>query len=171
MLSGIVLASARILLVGVLACISLSAQQNVGAIIGTVRDTSGAVVVGAQLMAQQIATGVQIKVQSNAVGSYAFPSLNVGAYTLTASTVGFKTVTRSDLRVVSGITLSVDIELHVGETTETISVTGELPAVDTVSTTVGTTRTVEEIRNLPLQVSGAARSSLVFLKTLSAVTP
>jgi hypothetical protein len=163
-------ASARMLLV-VVASVSLPAQQNVGAIIGTVRDSSDAMVVGAQLVAQHVATGVQTKVLSNAVGAYAFPSLSVGIYSLTASSPGFKTVTRSDLRVVSGTKLAVDIGLSVGETTETISVTGEVPAVDTVSTTVGTTRTVEEIRNLPLQVAGAARSSLSFLKTLSAVTP
>ena len=77
----------------------------------------------------------------------------IGEYTLTITPPSrFKTVRRENIRVVSAVALKIDVELSLGEVTEITQVTAELPAVETVSNTVGTTRVTEEIASLPLAV-------------------
>src|SRR5262245_23751013 len=109
--------------VGILAFVSAAfGQQNVGSIRGSVVASAKGIVVGADVLANNNQTGQEIKTQTNSAGAYNFPSLPVGEYTLTASFTGFKTVKHSDVRVISGVTLTVDIELPVGEITQTTDV-------------------------------------------------
>lgn len=149
---------------------ALYGQQNVGSIRGIVKDPSGGIIVGATLVARHEATGVETTVQSNSEGTYNFPALNVGVYNLTVSFQGFKTAKRTELRVVSGNAQTVDVELPVGEISETTTVTEQLTNIDTASTAIGTTRTVEEIKDLPLQMSGQARNYLGYLLTLPGIS-
>ena len=71
---------------------ALNAQQNVGAIIGVVRDPSGAVVPDASVTARSVSQGVETKVKSNSAGAYAFPALPIGEYAVTVRASGFKTL-------------------------------------------------------------------------------
>src|SRR5262249_36081038 len=144
---------------------ALLAQQNVGSIKGTVNDATGAVVVGASVVVLHQATGVETKKVANDVGAFVFPNLEIGEYTLTITAPGFKTSTWPNLRVISGVSLTVDGQLSLGAITEKIEVTAQSLNVDTTTSTMGTTRTSEEIKNMPLQLSGSARSSLNFLRT------
>ena len=96
-------------------CAAMYGQQNVGAIKGVAQDPSGGVIVGASVLVQQIETGIETKGHTNAEGAYSFTSLNVGLYDLTVTFEGFRTIRKTSLRVVSGITLTQDIELPVGE--------------------------------------------------------
>src|SRR4029453_1750018 len=77
-------------------------QQNVGLLKGTVRDPSGAIIVGASLTLKSESTGTELTAVTDATGSYAFLNLLIGAYTLTVSQPGFKTFRQTDIRVVSG---------------------------------------------------------------------
>src|SRR5262249_11491700 len=89
----------------------------------------------------QEATGVQTETVSNTSGYYTFPALNVGTYTLTVNSRGFRTARRSGLRVVSGIALEANFDLIVGSTTQVVNVTGGTLPIDTMSSTQGTRRT------------------------------
>lgn len=151
------------------ACLA-SAQQRTGAIVGTVLDASGAAVPGARVTAQHSATGVDVEVSSSGEGSFAFPALAIGEYSVRVSAPGFKATERPLLRVVSGETVSLEVVLSVGELTETVTVTDELPPVDFSRTTAGAAQTSETISNLPLQVAGSSRRSLDFLATMPGVT-
>jgi hypothetical protein len=156
-----------VLLIGTVA----QAQQNVGSIKGTVEDPSGGAIPSAVVVARDQATGVGRKTVTNKAGAYSFPQLDIGLYTLTVSAPGFKTTERSDIHVIAGLALTFDIQLILGQVSQVVSVTAQAVNVDTTSTNMGsTTRTSEDIHNMPLQLSGSARSSLNFLRMLSTLT-
>ena len=111
------------------------AQQNVGAVVGVVRDPSGAVVPNASLTVRSLATGVATEVKSNTEGAYAFPSVPIGEYTLTIRAVGFKTLERPAVRIVSSVTITLDVTLEVGLVSQSVEVTGLAPKVDSTTTT------------------------------------
>jgi hypothetical protein len=145
---------------------SVKAQQNVGSVTGTVRDTSDALVPGASVTARQTSTGIENQTVSNGVGAYTFPSLTIGDYIITASKVGFATVQKTGIRVVSAEAVSLDFELTVGTVVQTTTVSASATVVDTTRTATGATRVVEEISNLPLANEGGARNALQFMRTL-----
>src|SRR5689334_275466 len=129
------------------------AQQDLGSITGTVRDPSGAVVPGAEVIAQRTETGVESKIPTRGDGSYTFPSLHIGTYALRVTATGFKTAEAKDLRVVAGETVTMDFALQLGQVAQVTTVTGAAPLVDTKTNTLGTTRTVEESKDLPLEMA------------------
>ncbi len=143
------------------------AQLGLGQLVGTVRDPSGGVIPGADVVAVEVDTGVESRVITTSSGQYAFLNLSVGTYTVRASLAGFQTVEQADLRVFVGQALTRDFELPVGDVTQVVTVTAELVTEDTTSTTTGQTRLSEELVDLPLQVAGGRRNTLLFLKTLA----
>jgi len=147
----------------------LCGQQNVGSIKGTVRDPSGAIMPGVSAVVRDQATGVETKTTTNETGAYEFLGLGIGEYTLTVSAPGFKTTETPDIRLVAGSILTFDLKLTLGAVTERVTVSARAAPLDTSSTTMGTTVTSEQLRNLPLQLAGQPRSSLNFLATLSTV--
>ena len=145
---------------------ALYAQQDLGIVTGTVRDPSGAVVPGAEVIAQRAETGVETKVLSGADGIYTVPALHVGTYALRVAAAGFKTAEARDLRVVAGETLTMDFTLQLGQVAQVTTVTAAAALVDTKTNTLGTTRTVEEIKDLPLEMAGQGRSYLGWFLTV-----
>ena len=126
------------------------AQMNVGNIVGTITDPTGAVVPSAKLALVNQATQVTQETQTNASGFYTFKALPVGRYKLSVTLSGFQTYERPDIQVVSGETVTLDVKLVVGQETQTITVTGEAPLLDTATANSGTTRTEGEIEALPV---------------------
>jgi len=102
----------------------LSAQNVVltGFLSGRVTDPSGAVVSGASVVVQNLATGVEQSATTNHAGIYQFPALMPGTYSVTASLKGFRDVQILVL-VLVGHTTSEDIKLQVGASTDTVKVT------------------------------------------------
>ena len=147
-------------------CFVARAQQSVGTIQGTIKDPSGGVIIGARVAVQHEATGTETVAVTNELGSYLLQNLNVGLYELSASYQGFQTVKKSNVRVISGIVLIQDIELPVGETSQISTVQAQIDMVDTTSTTIGNTRTLEEITDLPLQMQGQYRNTNSFVVNL-----
>ena len=146
----------------------LYAQENVGHIRGTVSDATGAVIPDVTVTLAHEATGVVREVATNSAGAYAFIRLPLGEYSVRTRAEGFKSGERL-LRIVSSVTQTVDFTLEIGDVTETVSVTAQVLTVDTSSNVVGTTRTTEEITELPLLMSGSARSATDFLRTMPGV--
>jgi len=152
-----------------LLAIGAYAQQNSGSIRGTVQDPSGHVISGATVIARHVATEANSSTLTNETGGYVFPTLPIGIYTMTASSTGFKTVERTEVRVVSGEALRLDFDLQLGELTQKVQVLAEVVQVDTTSSTTGTTRTSEEITNLPIQMQGQYRNVMSFMLNLPGV--
>jgi hypothetical protein len=147
----------------------LLAQENVGEIAGVVSDPTGARVPNASVTARSLSRGVQLEVSTNADGAYSFPSLPIGEYTLTAGASGFKTLERPSVRVVSAVTSTIDFELQLGQSSESVQVLATASKVETSATTEGTTRVTEEINELPLLLNGGTRNAINFIKTLPGV--
>ncbi len=136
---------------------------------GTVKDASGAAVVGASLAVTERTTGVVTTTTSNGAGAYAFFNLPIGYYDMKVTNTGFKTESVENIRLDAGEDLTYDVRLTVGAVAESVTVSATAAKLDTTDSVMGTTTTNEEIRDLPLQMGGQPRSALSFLTTLSTV--
>jgi outer membrane receptor protein involved in Fe transport len=128
-----------------LAAATLHAQP---AITGTIRDAAGAPIAGANVAAINLDRNQKLQTVSDAAGRFRFPVLAVGAYQLIAARDGFATW-RRDLRLAVGNSLDIPITLAISQS-ETIDVSGALPAIDTARTEIASNVSAEEVRTLPL---------------------
>jgi hypothetical protein len=127
------------------------AQVVTGSIVGTIKDTSGAVIPGASVVATSVATGLQREAVTDDEGQYTIPNVPAGDYRIKASHTGFQSsvIERMELRVLQ--TASIDLTLQAGSVTEELTVTGNTsPILDTETSDLGRVVTEEEIKNLPL---------------------
>ncbi len=99
------------------------------AIVGTVRDTSGAVVPAVAITVTNVATNVRRTVQTDATGNYGVPSLVVGDYLVTAEKAGFKTLVTKDVIIQADKTARVDFALPLGTINESVEVKAEASAM------------------------------------------
>ncbi|MGD0130027.1 MAG: carboxypeptidase-like regulatory domain-containing protein, partial [Terriglobia bacterium] len=99
------------------------AQQIVGAITGTVFDSSGAAVGNAAVKAHNVATNLDVAVHSESNGTYSISNLPAGTYELTFTKEGFETETHTQVLVQEGRTATVDGSLKVGSVSTTVEVT------------------------------------------------
>lgn len=121
---------ARMLLVFVL-CVA--AQTQNGDILGTVHDQSGAVVAGVKITAEDSGTGVRREVKTSEDGTYRFDKLPKGNYTITAELAGFKRFIGQNVELATSQVLRNDINLEVGQTTESVTVEASASVVQTDS--------------------------------------
>ncbi len=113
--------------------LALHAQDYRGALLGRVTDPTGAVVPGASVVAVSQAHNVKTSTLTNAEGNYLMPYLEPGTYTVTVEAPGFKRLVRSNVDIRIGEKLELNFQLEVGAPTETVSVTAELPLLQTAS--------------------------------------
>jgi Carboxypeptidase regulatory-like domain len=133
-----------------LACGPLFSQANQGTIQGGVFDQSGGVVAGAMVTVTDVARGITRSLVADAAGQYVTPALDPGTYTVRAEAKGFRIEEHRGVLVEVGKNVRVDLTLQPGEQTQTVTVTGEIPAIDTTDATLGGTVTNEAINALPL---------------------
>jgi len=129
----------------------LQAQTaTTGTIVGTVRDSSGAMVPGATVEATDLATKAVRSVLSNDVGQYVLSTLMPGSYDLKVTAAGFQAAVVTAVKVEVAKAATVDVELKVGALTETVTVTGEsAPALQTLDATLGEVVNSKSLENLP----------------------
>lgn len=125
-------------------------EAGTGTINGTVTDPSGAVVAGANVTATNKATGLTREVKTSDGGVFTFVRLPVGMYDLKFDFQGFKTLTRPDLPLTVGAVATVDITLQVGATGESVTVTEEVPVIETTRSQVSTLVSEKLVRDLPI---------------------
>jgi len=141
----------RLLLAAVLLWPALAAAQAVtGTIIGRITDGSGAVVPGVTVTLTNTGTKLTRVVTTDSDGEYTAPSLPPGPYTIVAEISGFKSVTVPDVDLGVDQRLRMDMKLEVGALTETVTIEGTSPLVQTSSSELGTTVQEEQIQTLPL---------------------
>ena len=136
-------------------------QQNTGTVSGTVSDQQGAVIPGAAVEVRNVATNVLFTAATNENGLYTAPGLAVGEYEISAESAGFKRAVRSGLTLQVNQIARVDLQLEIGQVTETIEVTGEAPLVDTGDATLG--EVIERRRVSDLPINGRSALALTLL--------
>ncbi|MGH9784184.1 MAG: carboxypeptidase regulatory-like domain-containing protein, partial [Terriglobia bacterium] len=125
-------------------------QVNTATISGTVRDASGAVLPGANVVVRNQDTGLTRTVTSNAAGRYVAPALGLGDYQVTAQLAGFQTTVRSGIALTVGQEAVIDLTLQVGAVTQTVEVTGEAPLIELSNANLGGLINDQTIRDMPL---------------------
>ena len=129
----------------------LMAQTSQGRILGTVTDSSGAVVAGAKITITSRATNVSQTVMTTSSGDYLLPNVDPGAYTVAAEAKGFKKSLSSVFTVDVARDARVNLQMQPGAVSETVEVTGQQTLVDTTETTLNGLITNKAITELPLQ--------------------
>lgn len=127
------------------------AQTYQGRILGTVTDSSGAVVPGATVVVTNSATGVSRSLKTGSAGEYVAPNLEPGPYTITAEATNFKKAEHPSVSLEVAKDVRIDFKLSPGATSETVVVTEEAPMVDTTTDVLGGTFSNTAINQLPLQ--------------------
>jgi hypothetical protein len=127
-----------------------SAQAVTGTIIGTVADSTGAVLPGVSVTVKHEETGFTRTLTSDTNGEFTAASVPTGTYTVTGEISGFKTVSLSNVQVGVDQRVRADIKLEVGAMTESVEIVAQTPIVNTSSSDLSTTVTEEQIKQLPL---------------------
>lgn len=117
--------------------VALSAQEYRGSIRGSILDPSGAVIVGAAVAAVNNETNIVARTTSNEQGNYQIPFLLPGNYTVSVEHPGFKKVQRPEVRVNINAQVTLDFNLELGGTAETVTVTGAAPLLNTATADLG----------------------------------
>ncbi|HEY6945067.1 MAG TPA: TonB-dependent receptor [Candidatus Acidoferrum sp.] len=144
-------------------------QGSTGRILGVVTDQSGGFVANARVTITDVARGVSQNLTTDSDGAYVAINLLPGTYTVRAEYKGFKTFERKNILLEVGKDVRIDAVLQPGTATETITITEEVPMVDTTSTTLGGTISNEIINDLPL--NGRNYQNLISLRPGTSIYP
>jgi hypothetical protein len=137
------------------------AQTDTASVVGTVRDSLGAVVPGVTVTATQTGTNVALTARTNASGQYIFPTLRIGTYTVTAELEGFRRTRVPDVELNVQERVEINLTLEVGQVTEAVQVTGATPLLQTESANIGYSVDERQLKDLPLL--GRRYAELAFL--------
>lgn len=143
----------RLILIGSLVLFLASparSQFETAEVLGTVRDGTGAVIVGAAVTLTNQATGIEAKTTTDGNGNYNFFNVRVGRYTLTVEAPGFAKVTTPDVTVNVNARQRVDVSMQPGQVTEVIEVTGIAAPLQTDSSEKSHVVHSDQIAGLPL---------------------
>lgn len=128
----------------------LFGQVDRGGIVGTVRDSSDAVVPDATVTITNTETNQSVKLTTDSAGSYVANLLRIGKYAVTAEKEGFQKTVQSNVEVGVNQVVRVDLVLQVGAVTQVVEVTGAPPLVQSETSSLGTIETERRIVDLPL---------------------
>ncbi len=136
-------------LLAFLLCCAAHGQETRGTLVGRVTDPAGAVVPATEVRAMNTATGVSAVAKSNESGNFTLPYLLPGTYTLSAELAGFKKFVREGIEVRVNDTIEVNIELTVGNVSESIEVHAETPLLSTAEASLGQVIDQRRVQELP----------------------
>jgi hypothetical protein len=145
------IASVILILVITVLCASPAYAQVSGAsLTGTVKDPSSAIIPNAQVSITDVATGIVRTVSTDVAGFYSAPNLLPGNYEVRVTAKGFSTQLQKGITLTVGAQQRLDITMQVGEVTQTVEVTTEVPQVELESSTISAMVNSTTIRELPL---------------------
>jgi len=125
------------------------AQTFRGGISGTISDPTGAVVAGASVTAVETSTNIAYKTVSSSAGEFAFSNMPLGSYTISITATGFKSIKVDKVPVSAASTYALPVKMVVASAGETVEVTADSLALDTVTDTQSTALPEEVVQNLP----------------------
>ena len=144
-------------------------QGSNGEILGAVTDQSGGNVFGAMVTVTDVARGIPRTLTTDQAGEYVASDLTPGTYTVRVEAKGFKVFERQNILLEVGKEVRVDAPLQTGSQNEVVTVTEEVPLLDTTTTTLGGTLSNEIINDLPL--NGRNYQNLLTLRPGTTVYP
>jgi len=156
------------------ACLGLIAMSTSGAygqaisgsLVGTVIDSSSAVVANASVEATKIDTGIVTTTTTGGTGAYRFENLPVGTYQIAVKSRGFKTAIQQ-VDVVLNQTGTLNVTLTPGATSETIEVSGVAATIDTTSAQLQTAYADRYSQDLGITSAGGIGAGVLNLSLLS----
>jgi len=131
-------------------CMHCVAQTTNGSIMGTVTDSSGAVIVGAQVIATNVETNVSSSATTNAEGIYHLPFLQIGHYKVSIEAKGFTRFVTQPFALAAVQEAKIDAALTAGAESTVIEVSAEGAQLDTTNGMISTSIPAEQINNLPI---------------------
>jgi Carboxypeptidase regulatory-like domain/TonB dependent receptor-like, beta-barrel len=146
----------------------VSAQVLYGSLVGNVADETGAAVPGATVTITHVETGTSRDAVTDATGAYRFGTLQPGTYTVTVKLTGFRTFTRTGVPVTLNNVSRVDAALQVGQLSESVTVSGERPLLQTDRAEVRSELKAQELVNLPVSIN---RNYQYLFRVLPGFTP
>ena len=148
----------RLAVLTLLTAVALLAQASrTATFVGTITDSSGAIVVGAKVTAVNKGTEFVSNAISNEEGAYYIPFLAVGTYDLSVEAPGFKKFVQSGIQVRAAEVPRLDIKLEIGGVTETVQVTGGAPLLETETSLVSQTIDAKQLNEIPILQQKAHR--------------
>src|SRR5258706_10742170 len=142
-----------------------SAQSQTGEIFGKVTDASGAVLPGVTVTVTGAVLLQPLTAVTGETGTYQFPRIEIGEYSVKFELAGFKTVVNQGIKVTVGFSAAVNAQLGISTVQETITVTGESPIVNTKATGTKQTFTNELLQGIP-----SARDPWVILQQTAGIS-
>jgi hypothetical protein len=132
-------------------------------------DQSGAAVPAVKITATNVASGARIETISSDAGLYVFPTLPPAVYSVSAEKTGFKKTTRADVEVRIGQRIDMNIGMEVGDVQQSVTVSSEVPLLETSTSERGNNVSVKFMNDLPL-FNGGIRNMRNFISYLPGVT-
>ncbi len=131
-------------------CSLLLFPQTSATLTGTVRDTSGARIPGAEITVTELDSGLVRKVISNREGIYFLPALHAGTVQLRATATGFRPLVRKGIGLTVNESVRLDLELAVGSVDQELTVVASQSQINTETADLGYLVTESAMRDLPL---------------------
>jgi outer membrane receptor protein involved in Fe transport len=149
------------LLAATLWSVGAMGQATAGSVLGTVRDSTSAVVPGATVTITDVGKGTKKSMKTDATGNYSFPSLIPGTYSISVEMNGFKRSVRQNFQLDIDQKADLDFTLEPGGASETVEVTTAAPLIKVDSSELGDVVSEQQVHNLPL--NGRNFAQLVYL--------
>src|SRR5579862_8149876 len=140
---------------------TVASAQGTAQVSGTVKDSTGAVMVGVQVTMTQTATGFVRSVVTDDTGSYTMPDLPVGPYKLDATKPGFNTFAQTGIVLQVADSPVINVTMAVGQVAQTVEVQADAALVETRNT--GVSQVIDNTRVLELPLNGRQVSDLIVL--------
>src|SRR5229473_4355107 len=141
--------SALVLKLALIFSMPAAAQRITGTLRGQILDPSGAAVPNAQITATNEDTGVSIKISATSAGTYDFPSLIPGRYSVTIESTGFKKLVKNDVPVLADQDNVADAKLELGATGEVVEVVAGAVEVQTSDSSINYAFDAKDVADLP----------------------
>jgi hypothetical protein len=149
-LSGRSIIQALVLVVLLLGVLWPASAQSTATLQGTVTDPAGAAVPNAKVVASNEATGVLSETVTDSAGEFLFPSLSIGNYKLEITASGFQKVVLTGLKLDVASTITKNISLTLGQSSQTVEVVAVEPLVNTSSNEIGQVINDKTVQQIPL---------------------
>jgi hypothetical protein len=150
--------------------VTLFAQSDRGSVTGRVTDPTSAPIPNASVAVVNQATGVKYTGTTNETGNYLIAQLPVGRYDLAAEATGFRRYARPNIEVGVAQTVTLNLDMQIGQVEQTLEVTAAAPVVEATNADVGTSVNTRQVIDLPLAVSGNMRNPESFMFLTPGVT-
>lgn len=128
----------------------VGSAQDTATIVGSVTDSTGGVIPGANVTVSNPLKGYTRELVTNSAGEYTAAKIPIGDYVVTGEVKGFQKLVRSGITLEAGQTLRVDLQMRVGQVTQEVQVTGEVARVETETSAISDVVTSKQITDLNL---------------------